>query len=93
MAYLTGVSETRAVHQWAEGSRQAREETVERLPLVYQVTHTLLHRDVAAVAQAWWQGLNPRLDDRSPARLVRDGDLSEVGPAVLAAAREFAAGA
>ena len=31
VAYLTGVSETRAVHQWAEGSRHPREETVERL--------------------------------------------------------------
>ena len=93
VAYLTGVSETRAVHQWAEGSRHPRGETVERLRLAYQVTHTLLHRDAAAVAQAWWQGLNPRLDDRSPARLVREGDLGEVGPAVLAAARAFAAGA
>lgn len=93
VAYLAGVSETRAVHQWATGSRRPHEEVGERLRLAYQVTHTLLHRDSPAVAQAWWQGLNPRLDDRSPARLVRDGDLAESGPAVLAAARAFAAGA
>jgi hypothetical protein len=48
-------------------------------------------RDSKEVAQAWFQGLNPLLDDRSPARLLRDGDLEEVGPQVLTAARQFAA--
>jgi hypothetical protein len=37
------------------------------------------------------QGLNPQLDDWSPARLLREGDIDEVGPLVLAAARAFAA--
>jgi len=32
------------------------------------------------VVQAWFQGLNPQLEDRSPARLLREGDLDEVGP-------------
>jgi len=36
-------------------------------------------------------GLNPQLDDRSPARLLRDGDLDDAGPKVLTAARAFAA--
>jgi hypothetical protein len=44
------------------------------------------------VVQAWFQGLNPHLDDRSPARLLREGDLAEVGPMVLAAARAFQVG-
>jgi hypothetical protein len=35
--------------------------------------------------------LNPKLRDRSPARLLRDGDLEEVGPEILAAARAFSA--
>jgi hypothetical protein len=43
------------------------------------------------VAQAWFQGLNPALADRSPARLLREGNLDEVGPQVLAAARQFSA--
>ena len=41
------------------------------------------------VVQAWFQGLNPQLDDRSPARLLREGELHEVGPEVLSAARAF----
>jgi hypothetical protein len=47
---------------------------------------------VARVAQAWFQGLNPQLDDGSPARLLREGDLDEVGPLVVAAARAFLVG-
>ncbi|MDK1011066.1 MAG: hypothetical protein QGM46_07890 [Actinomycetota bacterium] len=45
--------------------------------------------DDKATAQAWFQGLNPQLDDHSPARLLREGDLDEVGPAIAAAARAF----
>lgn len=48
--------------------------------------------DRPEVARAWFQGLNPQLDDRSPARLLREGDLDETGPAVLGAARAFLAG-
>ena len=45
-----------------------------------------------AIAQAWFQGLNPQLGDRSPLRLLREGDLDEVGPEVIGAARAFLAG-
>ena len=48
--------------------------------------------DSPKIAQAWFQGLNPQLDDRSPARLMRDGELDEVGPAIVAAERAFLIG-
>jgi hypothetical protein len=44
------------------------------------------------VARAWFQGLNPQLGDRSPARLLREGDLDEVGPEVIGAERAFLVG-
>lgn len=92
VAYIAGASETRAVHQWAAGSREIRDQEVaDRLRLVYQVTQLLISRDSDKVAQAWFQGLNPKLDDRSPARLLRDEKLPEIGPQVLAAARAFGA--
>jgi hypothetical protein len=92
VAFLAGASETRAVHQWAAGTREIRDPDVaNRLRLVYRVVQLLVAQDSDAVAQAWFQGLNPKLDDRSPARLLRDGELAEVGPQVLAAARAFAA--
>jgi hypothetical protein len=48
-------------------------------------------RDTTHVVQAWFQGLNPFLEDVSPARLLRDGDIDAAGPRVIAAARQFAA--
>jgi hypothetical protein len=92
VAYLGKVKETRAVRQWAEGTRTIGNDTdVERLRIAYRAAKLITARDTAAVAQAWFQGLNPILDDRAPALLLRDGDLADVGPRVLAAARQFAA--
>ena len=93
VAYLAGVRETRAVHQWAEGTRDVKSAEVEdRLRCALQVALLLNEQDAARVVQAWVQGLNPHLDDRSPARLLREGELDEVGPLVLAAARAFQVG-
>jgi hypothetical protein len=92
VAYLGGVRETRAVRQWAEGARTVQDKTDEhRLRLAYQVASLIAEHDEADVVQPWFQGLNPQLDDRSPARMLREGELDEVGSVVLAAARTFAA--
>ena len=93
VAYIAGVRETRAVHQWADGSREAKSAVIEDLlRFALQVAVLLGDHDEARVVQAWFQGLNPHLGDRSPARLLREGDLDEVGPAVLGAAHAFLVG-
>ncbi|MGI8686929.1 MAG: hypothetical protein ACR2MO_17875 [Acidimicrobiales bacterium] len=93
VAYIGGVRETRAVHQWADGTRDVKSGEVEdRLRFALQVALVLSEHDAPRVVQAWFQGLNPHLDDRSPGRLLREGDLDEAGPPVLAAARAFLAG-
>lgn len=92
VAYIAGVKEVRAVREWSTGERTARSPVPERLRFAYQVAWLIAHHDSPAVARAWLQGLNPQLDDRSAARLLRDGDLEEVGPLILAAARAFIAG-
>jgi hypothetical protein len=91
VAYLGSVSETRAVRQWAEGTRKPPAEAIRRLRLAYQVAGLLTERDHPRVVQAWFQGMNPRLEDIAPARLIREGNPDEVGPRVLAAARVFGA--
>jgi hypothetical protein len=92
VAYLGRVKETRAVRQWAEGTRAiANPVDLDRLRVAYRAAVMITARDSNDVAQAWFQGLNPLLEDRSPARVLRDGDLAEAGPRVLAAARQFAA--
>lgn len=93
VAFLGGVREARAVRQWAAGDRAIQNGDQERrLRLAHQITAIITARDSGAVAAAWFQGLNPDLADLSPARVLREGDLDEVGPQVLAAARAFAAG-
>ncbi len=91
VAYVADVRETRAVREWADGAREPRSPVPERLRVALQVVELLLAFEAPGVVQAWFQGLNPRLDDRSPARLLREGELDEVGPQVLAAARAFVA--
>lgn len=92
LAYLGRVKETRAVRQWADGTRTIGNATdVERLRIAYRAARLITARDTPAVGQAWFQGLNPILDDRAPALLLREGELADIGPQVLAAARQFAA--
>lgn len=89
VAYLGSVKETRAVRQWADGERKVSAETLLRLRSAYYIAAMLDERDDRSVVQAWFQGMNPQLDDVAPARLLREGILDETGPAVLAAARAF----
>jgi hypothetical protein len=79
--------------RWADGTRQAKSSEVDdRLRFALQVALLLSEDDAPIVVQAWFQGLNPHLGDRSPVRLLREGELDEVGPLVLAAARAFLVG-
>lgn len=92
VAIVAGVTETRAVHQWADGRRRIKDpQVVARLRASLQAACTVADADSAGVAQAWMQGLNPLLDDQSPAWLLREGNLNAEGPRVIAAARRFAA--
>ncbi len=91
-AYLGSVKETRAVNEWAEGVRGPSDVVQRRLRLALQVAGAIAAIDGAEVARAWFQGLNPQLGDRSPARLLREGDLDEVGPEVIGAERAFLVG-
>ena len=90
VAYLGSVRETRAVREWAEGTRRPSAATVERLRLAYRAARLLERRESRGVVQAWFQGLNPQLQDESPAKVIREGNPDQVGAAVLAAARSFA---
>lgn len=89
VAYISGVKETRAVHQWADGARKPSDLTQNRLRLAFQLAAAINQIDGPEIAQAFFQGLNPQLDDRSPARLLREGDLDDIGPAVVGATRTF----
>lgn len=87
VAYIAGVGDTATVRAWAEGDETPPSEAVAKLAAAYEAAALLSQRESAAVIQVWFQGRNPELSDVAPARLLREGDLDEVGPQVLAAAR------
>ncbi|GAP60677.1 hypothetical protein AHiyo1_42500 [Arthrobacter sp. Hiyo1] len=91
VACIGSVKETRAVRQWADGERKPSAEVMTRLRHAYHVAALLTERDSATVVQAWFQGMNPQLEDVPPARLLREGPIDAVAQQVLAAARAFAA--
>ncbi|MDN4643918.1 hypothetical protein [Arthrobacter sp. PsM3] len=90
VAHIGSVKETRAVRQWADAERKPSADVIQRLRTAYHVAALLAEGDSRAVVQAWFQGMNPQLDDVPPARLLREGQLDDAGPLVLAAARAFA---
>lgn len=92
VAYIAGVRETRTVREWTEGAAVKRPDIDLRLRAAFHIAAFIAGHDAPSVVQSWFQGLNPQLEDQSPAQLLRDEDLSEVGPQVLAAARAFVAG-
>jgi|SRR3954447_12134837 hypothetical protein len=89
VAYIGSVKETRAVHEWADGGRTPTDRVQTRLRTALRVSQMIACVDGNEVAQSWFQGLNPHLDERSPARLLREGVIDEVGPDVIGAARSF----
>ena len=93
VAYIAGVREARAVQQYADDSRSPRHPSIEpRLRLALRVAMLISKHDSKEIAQAWFMGLNPQLNDRSPARLLREGEIDEIGPEIIAAARAFVVG-
>ncbi|WP_156401751.1 hypothetical protein [Agromyces sp. Soil535] len=90
VAYIGNVKSTRPVGEWASGARNPGEMDADRLRLAYQIAALLRERNEAVTVQSWFKGMNPALNDVSPARVLREGDPAEVGPNVMAAAKAFA---
>lgn len=91
VAYLGLVQSTRVVREWANGTRTIdNERDIERFRIAYLAARLITACDEPQVAQTWFQGLNPILDDQPPALLLREGDVADVGPKILSAARQFA---
>jgi hypothetical protein len=88
-AYLGSAAETRTVEEWAAGVCEPSETVRRRLRLALQLAEAIAERDGADVARAWFQGRHPQLDERSPARMLRDDDIDVVGGELVTAARTF----
>lgn len=89
-AYISGVKDAKTVTRWASGEiTEIRSPEVEqRLRGAYEIATLLLQAESAQTARAWFIGMNPELDDVSPAETIHRGDIKNA----LAASRVFLAG-
>src|ERR1700760_4821818 len=90
-AYICGAKDVRTVERWIEGVEPYKG-AEQKLRTTYHVVKLLGDYESSRVVQSWMLGLNPQLDDVSPARLLREKEIETSGPAVLGAARTFLAG-
>jgi predicted exporter len=89
VAYVAGVKDAKTVSRWANGEvGAARWESERRLRAAYEIAQLLVRFDSPKVVKAWFIGLNPQLDDESPAEAIREERLKEA----MGAARAFVAG-
>lgn len=88
VALIVGV-DPKTVDRWAKSSeREIRHESETRLRHTYEVFRTLQQVEAPPTVRAWFMGMNPQIDDLSPAEAIRDGRHREA----MAAARAFVSG-
>ncbi|MGH2560018.1 MAG: XRE family transcriptional regulator [Thermomicrobiales bacterium] len=86
MAVIAGVSDARAVGEWARGTRMPHPKAEERLRNAYQVAKLLEASESPETVRAWFIGMNPELGDHPPALVIAEEPVR-----VLQAARAFLA--
>ena len=87
VAFIVG-KDARTIQRWAAGTTKPAAAEERRLRDTYQVYLTLSAVEGDHTIRAWFMGMNPQLDDESPAEVIAAGRAREA----MAAARAFAAG-
>jgi len=80
--------DVRTVNRWAIGEVSPRDAAERRIRAAYQVFRLLEAHEAAPTIRAWFIGMNPQLDDLSPAEVIASDQYRDVMPA----ARAFASG-
>ena len=89
VAFMVGVEDPKTVGKWATEKHLPRDlDTQRKLRDAYHVFRLLLTQESPYTVRAWFVGLNPQLDDESPATAIREGRTRDV----LVAAKAFLAG-
>jgi hypothetical protein len=85
-AFIAGVDK-RTIGRYIKGDHP-RPEAEKRLRAAYQIFNLILDVEANHTVRAWFMGMNPQLDDESPAEAIAAGDFR----GTMAAARAFIAG-
>lgn len=70
-AAMLGITDPKAVGRYATGSQKPQADVERSLRAIYQITVLIGQVESDQAIRAWFLGMNPHLDDRAPARLVR----------------------
>jgi hypothetical protein len=89
-AYLSGADDAGIVDRWAQGDVRPDKLHWNRLRSAYDATRLLVEAYDDQTARSWFLGMNPTLNDESPARALRNSRNSRIWDDVVLAAREFA---
>jgi hypothetical protein len=85
-ALAAGVSDAKAVRQWAKGERVPRPDTERCLRHTYQIAQLLMRSESSGTVRAWFMGMNPELEDMAPVLVIAEDPVR-----VIRAARAFLA--
>lgn len=92
IAYIAGVTTTSALSTWVNEDAPIDHDCMTRLRNAFQIAAFLIGSGEShQMAQAWFQGANPALGDRSPARALRELEPDEALPALTRTAWTFVA--
>ncbi|WP_104176386.1 XRE family transcriptional regulator [Cryobacterium sp. Y50] len=80
--------DARTIARWASGTVRPPYASEQVLRDTFQVLELLMSVESPEVARAWFMGMNPQLDDVSPAEALSD----ERSKDVMAAARAYVSG-
>ena len=83
-AVVAGVTDARAVGDWARGVRRPHPKAEARLRHAHQIANLLAQVETPQTVRAWFIGMNPELDDHPPALAI-----AEEPTRVLQVARAF----
>ena len=87
-ALLAGLNDPKGVGRWVSGKNHPQPSMEARLQCGYQVFHLVQSVESPHTVRAWFIGMNPQLDDASPAEAIAEDRFREV----MAAARAFVVG-
>lgn len=89
VAFMVGVEDPKTVGRWASEKRLPQDPAAEqKLRAAYQIFRLLATQEGPHTVRAWFVGLNPQLDDESPATAISENRVRDV----MVAARAFLAG-
>lgn len=85
--YIAGV-DSKTIKRWGREEQVPREDAERRLRAAFQIFQLLQTVEAAPTVRAWFIGMNPQLNDASPAEAIREDRHKEA----LSAARAFVNG-